>query len=526
MTTQEKIRHQAPLAKYAAALAAGIALSRVAPECKFALSIAALAAAAAACRAFAKKSPRIPALIAFLFFGIFYAQARAPIMPYPQFTAREARLELRVKNAAKSAKGGYGGMAKIESASENFELARGMDIWFYAKNIEPIFRGERLEGVFIVREAEKDGGFYEYLKNRNALFKAYAAEGIKVSPAGFPCSFYSKARAFMEQKLEIAPRGPCLVADGGRALKAMFLGDKSALSREEKDGFKLTGTMHIFAISGLHVGMLAAIIYAVLALARLPAKIKPAISLPILFLYVNACGAPPSAMRAFIMIAAVWIACAFARKPKPFAGLAAAFMISLLINPGSLFDAGFALSYAVVAAIVLYAADLNEFLLRKIESGRGFELKEPNIFRRIFLKCEGWIVAGLCIAVAALAASAPLCSYYFGYVPLLSVFYSIPFVLGATIAVFCASASVVLPAFLCPATNAAGAFILEIMLRSAEFGASYGFVLNAKIAPEAAALAEAAIVAAMLFCARIKSPLRWLVPPAISALAISTAFIF
>ena len=231
-------------------------------------------------------------------------------------------------------------------------------------------------------------------------------------------------------------------------------------------------------------------------------------------------------MRAFIMIAAVWLSCLFARKPKPLAGLAAAFALSLLISPQSLFDAGFALSYSVVAAIILYAADLSEFLLMKIEKARGFELKDPGLFRRAVLKSQRWLVAAACIAIAALVASAPLCSCYFGYVPLLSVFYSIPFVLGATIAVFCAAASVALPAFLSPIANAAGAFILEIMLRSAEFGASYGIVLSVKIAPEAAFLAEAAIIAAMLRCARINSPLRWLAPPAISASALLTALIF
>ncbi|MBR4597970.1 MAG: ComEC/Rec2 family competence protein [Opitutales bacterium] len=461
-----------------------------------------------------------------MFFGIFYAEIRTPPEPGPEFTAREACLRIAVKSAAKSPKGGFGGIGKIERASENFEGAQGLDIWFYAKNSPAISRGEAVEGKFIVRKAEDDGGgFYKYLKSRNVYFKAYSAEEIQIEPAGFPHSLYNKIRAYIEGKLS-----PCVCGEslkrGMGAMRAMFLGDKSALDAEAKDGFKLTGTMHIFAISGLHVGLLAAIIFMLLSPARLPAKAKPAISLPILFLYVNACGAPPSAMRAFIMIATVWISSVFGRKPKPFAGLAAAFAISLLINPSSLFDAGFALSYSVVAAIILYAGDLCEFLRGKFAGARGFELKNPGLLRRAALKCQDLLVAGACIALAAIIASAPLCSCYFGYVPLMSVFYSIPFVLGATFAVSCAAASAVLPAFLCAWTNAAGAFILEIMLRLAKFGASYGFVLSAKISPEAAFLAEAATIAAMLLAPQIKSPLRWLAPPAVSALAILTAFIF
>ena len=520
MTPHDKIIRQAPLANCAAAFALGIASAKFFGELSFAAALFIIALAAAAHLLFAKKSPAIALAFAALFFGNFYASRRIPQMPYPDFTAREARLEILVKSASQNEKGASCGIGKILSASENFKDAEGFDVWFYAKNSEPLFRGEKIKGEFVARQAEKNGGFGEYLQSQNIFFNAYTPEKIEVSQAAFPYSFYKKIRLYIGRKL-----GLCRREGGSSAARAIVLGDKSALGAAEKQNFRLTGTMHIFAVSGLHVGMLAGLVYFALRLLRVSARAKPFASLPILFLYVNVCGAPPSAMRAFIMIAAVWLACAFRRKPKPFAGLVAAFLTTLLINPSCLFDAGFALSYSVVAAIILYAIPLSETICKYLDARKGFELKRQNFFKRFCKKARDYAVIGLCIGLAAFFASAPLCSCFFGYVPLLSALYSVPFVLGATAALGFGVLAVASPAALAYYFSAAAAFILEIMLRLANFGASFGIVLNVKIPMGAALLGEFAILAALMQYPKIQNGAKWLLPPSISALALLCAAI-
>lgn len=520
-----KIRRQAPLAKYAFTFAFGIALSRyfeIGANILSALLV--LAGALVFHFIIANKNLRLPMmLLAFISGAII---SIPPQNPYPDFTSQEAELEIFAERAGRNEKGASYGIGKVLSASKNFEKAKGSKIWFYAKDAKDIWQGDKIRGSFIVRKVEKEEGFNNYLLNQNIFFNAYSAEKTEIESAKFPYSLYKSAREYIAEKLGTFYGGANAENEGARAFRAMILGDKSYLSKDAKNDFKLTGTMHIFAVSGLHVGMLASIIYFILNLLRVPKKAAPAISLPILFLYVSVCQSAPSAMRAFIMISAVWISSAFLRKPKTFASLVAAFFISLAFNPSNLFDAGFALSYSVVLAIVLYAVELDEALSQKIQNLRGFELKNPPLPRRIYLKCERGIIAGLCIGIAAMFASAPLCSCYFGYVPLLSAFLSIPFVLGATAAVACGAASVVLPNFLCPITNSIAAFILEIMLNSAKIFSDLAVVLNVKISPVAAFACEWAILASLFLYPEIKSPAKWILPPAITAATLLSAAIF
>lgn len=520
-----KIRRQAPLAKYAFAFALGIAFSRYFEVgLNVLLALFVLAGALLAHCFIANKKFRLPAIISTFIAGAIISTP--PPNPYPDFTSQEAELEIFAIRVNRNQKGASYGVGKILSASKNFEASKGREIWFYAKDRQDIARGDKIKGNFIVRKVEKEDGFNNYLLNQNILFNAYSAEKIEIERAKFPYLLYNSARKYIAEKLSVFYRGLDPEKEGARAFRAMILGDKSYLSGDAKNNFKLTGTMHIFAVSGLHVGMLASIIYFILNLARIPRKAAPLISLPILFLYVNVCQAAPSAMRAFIMISAVWISYAFLRKPKTFASLVAAFFISLVFNPSNLFDAGFALSYSVVVAIVLYAAELDENLSEKMQKLRGFELKNPPLPRRIYLKCERWLIMGLCIGVSAMFASAPLCSCYFGYVPLLSAILSIPFVLGATLSVACGAASVILPDFLCPITNSIAAFILEIMLNSAKIFSDFAVALNVKISPVAAFAGEWAILASLILYPKIKSPAKWILPPAISFTTLLSAFIF
>lgn len=520
-----KIRRQAPIAKYAFAFALGIAFSRCFDiGLNILLALFILSAALLAHFLLAKRKIRLPAMVSIFVAGAIISIP--PQNPYPDFTSRESELEILAVRANRNSKGASYGVGKILEASKNFEKARGSEIWFYAKDSRDISRQDKIKGRFIVRKVEKEDGFNNYLLNRNIYFNAYSAEEIKIESAKFPYSLYKSASKYIAEKLSVFYSRAEAEKEGARAFRAMILGDKSYLSENAKNNFKLTGTMHIFAVSGLHVGMLASIIYFILSSARIPKKAAPFISLPVLFLYVNVCQAAPSAMRAFIMISAVWISCAFLRKPKAFASLAAAFFISLAFNPSNLFDAGFTLSYSVVFAIILYAAELDESISQKIQNFRGFELKNPPLPRRIYLKCERWLIMGLCVGISAMLASAPLCSCYFGYVPLLSAILSIPFVLGATAAVACGAASIVLPDFLCPVTNSAAAFILEIMLNSAKIFSDFGMALNIKISPIAAFAGEWAILASLIFYPKIKGFAKWLLPPATSAITLLSAVIF
>ncbi len=151
-------------------------------------------------------------------------------------------------------------------------------------------------------------------------------------------------------------------------LTAVLLGERQDIPEEWKDVFIKTQTMHLLAISGLHVGMIAFIAFFFVGLFGIPRNLKCIITILILVLYAVMVGARPSVVRATIM-GAVLLGSYLARRDADFynsLGLAAAAI--LLYNPDQLFDYGFILSFVSVFSIIYLTPHLN----------RGFHAERIN----------------------------------------------------------------------------------------------------------------------------------------------------
>lgn len=132
---------------------------------------------------------------------------------------------------------------------------------------------------------------------------------------------------------------------------AMLLGDRSMLPREMRTIFVESGTVHLLAISGLHIGILMAFLLAVGRAIRLSSKHSILLALAVLFVYLQIADARPPMIRAFVIIA-IWSAGRLVRRPAFSANsLAIAAIVILGINPTSLFDVGSQLSFLAVTVI-------------------------------------------------------------------------------------------------------------------------------------------------------------------------------
>jgi len=136
-------------------------------------------------------------------------------------------------------------------------------------------------------------------------------------------------------------------------LQALLLGYRNGLPAELYQTFSRTGTLHIFAISGLHVGVMAAILIAVLKLFGISKPHWGLFLIPLLFLYVVSTGMKPSAFRAFTMASVYFAAPLVHRRPDSVSAISLSAIILLLINPLQLGDPGFLLSFTVVSGIVM-----------------------------------------------------------------------------------------------------------------------------------------------------------------------------
>jgi competence protein ComEC len=168
------------------------------------------------------------------------------------------------------------------------------------------------------------------------------------------------------------------------ALRAMLLGEKHALPPYAHNLFLRSGTMHLFAISGLHIGIIALTINGALRLVRIPRFAAFVIGSAILLGYVDLIGLTPSAIRAWIMITCFHGARVLRAPPNSVAAISASAMIVLLIDPMQLFSAGFQMSYSIVFMLLLYGVPLADFCQERFRPWRdlppGFAAELPAVF--------------------------------------------------------------------------------------------------------------------------------------------------
>jgi ComEC/Rec2-related protein len=136
-------------------------------------------------------------------------------------------------------------------------------------------------------------------------------------------------------------------------LHAMLLGYRQAIPPDLYRIFTRTGTLHIFAISGQHVVILAAIFIAGLKIFGVIRPRWGLFLLPVLFLYIFTTGLQPSALRALAMAAIFFIAPLADRRPDAPTSIALATILLLAFWPSSIGDPGFLLSFVVVCGLIM-----------------------------------------------------------------------------------------------------------------------------------------------------------------------------
>jgi competence protein ComEC len=148
---------------------------------------------------------------------------------------------------------------------------------------------------------------------------------------------------------------------------ALTIGDRSGIKREVWDRLARTGTSHLFAISGLHIGIVAGLIYLLLfrgwrrcgGLAlRLPAQHAGAIGALIAAAgYAMLAGFALPTQRALIMLLVFFGAQLLRRMQRPFRSLLLALAVVLALDPGAVLSAGFWLSFGAVGVILYGMTD-------------------------------------------------------------------------------------------------------------------------------------------------------------------------
>ena len=195
-------------------------------------------------------------------------------------------------------------------------------------------------------------------------------------------------------------------------LAAVALGDRSGVSRDTLQVLRRTGTAHLLAISGFHVGVVAALAAGVAFLALravavwrpagVPTSFAPLIGVGAAFGYAQLAGAPLSAQRAAGLLGLAAVGHVIGRRTRPIPLLALVAVVIGVTDPSALATPGFQLSFGAVLGLVVFGARLTAWI-------------PPDLPRPV-----AWVAQGTVATVSSTLGTLPAAAWWFQQVAPLS----------------------------------------------------------------------------------------------------------
>ncbi|MBA7673617.1 ComE operon protein 3 [subsurface metagenome] len=209
--------------------------------------------------------------------------------------------------------------------------------------------------------------------------------------------------------------GDLSIEDRSRGLlEALLLGYRGNIDSKTYNAFRKTGLLHFISLSGLHLGILAGIIWWLCKTAGLLKRARAAICIIAIGVFLLI--VPPRAptIRAAIICFVFCVSFFFRRKSNPVNTLSLAAIILLLIRPTCVFEAGWQLSFACVLGLLLFCHRIHFFLYEKITGHSWFREKpKAKPFFRIISRPGPYLLRLFSTSLTAWLAGAGILLYHF-----------------------------------------------------------------------------------------------------------------
>ena len=218
-------------------------------------------------------------------------------------------------------------------------------------------------------------------------------------------------------------------SDARGVVLAMTTGERSEIRSDLRQNYAMSGTSHLLAVSGLHIGiafMLINFLLLPLVLLRYGNVARSIVAVMLIWCYVWLCGVSPSAVRAAIMFSLLQFSISSLRDYTSINILAGTAFVMLAFSSHLLFDISFQLSFIAVAGIVLWAMPL--YRLCATSS-----------------KVANSLIAILLVGIASTIATMPLVSNTFATVSLVGILINPAVVLLANIIVLAGVIALAVP---------------------------------------------------------------------------------
>ena len=351
--------------------------------------------------------PRLYLLL--LFVGVFLGSGRAllatEIVNKPleaQIGKESAAAECAVEEISFS--NAYSSAMTVSFRSVNGETASGKALLL-------------LETAAYFREGDVISGSFSFftLEQADVTYpNTYRAEGcvVALTPAGEappslvrsgPEGLRFRMRRIQSFFADIVKTH--VTGEEGNLLSALLLGARDELSDLTVRHFRRAGLSHLLALSGLHLGILAAILDRLFYMARFSKKLRMTGVFAVMLLYLLVTGFSYSMLRSVLMLAAVYLAFCLEENGDALTALALSGALILLITPYAIFSASYQMTMLATFGILAFSG-IYRSIDRHLPRGKGF-LRFPCKLLRM-------LISSVLISLAASVAVLPVQWLTFG----------------------------------------------------------------------------------------------------------------
>ena len=335
------------------------------------------------------------------------------------------KMVLRVEQKTVPRKGYTSTVVRIDESEDR--VAEGARLTLYGDSLLRFSTGDRLRLTTSVRRFRADRAEYAQLMSHRGFV------GAASIPYHQPFEFIPAERSTWHDRAvgclqELLPSGAARAV-----VMAMTIGERGEITPELRKSYSASGTSHLLAVSGLHVGVVFLIVNILLlplVLLRYGNIARSLLVIALVWLYVLLCGMSPSAVRAAVMFSFLQLSIVWLREYRSVNILASTAFVMLAFETHLLFDISFELSFLAVAGILLWGVPMYKAL-------------------RTRSKVLNSLIATLCVGLASTLVTLPLVATTFSVVSVVGVVINPIVILCANIIITFGIMALALP-FLAP----------------------------------------------------------------------------
>ncbi len=270
--------------------------------------------------------------------------------------------------------------------------------------------GERWRFRGVVRvQVPRQAGLFQLGQNQAVIDpdRAFYLDAGNGNPVKSWCmERRRRARSVLGRGLERYPEERGL-------LQALLLGYREDLPDALRRDFASTGTVHIFAISGAHVGMVSVLLAGLLRMVGIPLTMWFPVLTPLLMAYTLITGAATSAIRACVMASVLLAGPFLKRRPDVLSALAVAALAILMVSPGQLGDLGFLLSFTAVGSLLAIQPILDAAICRWFRKDQWALEEAQGTGEGCWRRGAKWLLRSGSVSLSAWVGTSPMTAYFF-----------------------------------------------------------------------------------------------------------------